>query len=435
MPKRSSSRRPTRKDIILFVSNVPEDVVASLSALKKMLGFKVYSAMMYDSRKPKTAEKQVKAHIDILIPVDFESTSKITRALMPYKDRLLAITCRGEYHVAQFRKVIPHVPYLRTPTVDSLAWSTNKLEMRKRFYAYDKTITPKFAIVDNAHASSIKKILSRVSFPLVMKPTGLAASLLVTLCYHEDELEKALRTAFRKIRRLYKEQGNPEEPRVLVEEFMEGDMYSIDSYVTSRGRVFHCPIVHIKTGYAAGKGDFFGYIRVTPTALSAASIKKAEEVAHKTVHALGLRSTTAHIELMRTEKGWRVIECGPRIGGNRVRMYELSYGFNHSLNDILIRIPKKPILARKPLGYTAVIEFFPEKEGVITKIKGVKKALELKSIKDLNQRKKVGERARFARHGGKAILNVVLFHKDRSALLADVRRLEQLISIETKKGV
>lgn len=430
----STKMTSSKKDIVLFVVNVPEGVVEALKELKKMYGYKIFSAAIYDPKKPSEVELAQQSHVDILIPVDFSSPSKLTKALLPYQDRLLAITCRGEYNIGHFRAIIPHVPYLRTPTVTSLEWATDKLEMRKRFFAYDKSITPKFTIVEDAGKASLAKIKQRVGFPLVMKPTGLAASLLVTLCYHQDELEKALRGAFRKVRRLYREQGAPTEPKMLVEEFMEGDMYSIDSYVTTRGKVYHCPVVHIKTGHAIGYEDFFGYVRITPTKLSKASIQKAQAVATKTIYALGLRNSTAHTELMRTEDGWKVIECGPRIGGNRVLMYRLSYGFDHALNDILIRIPKKPIISNRVRGYTAVLEFFAKQEGRIIKIKGVKKAQELGSFDSLVQKKKVGERAKFARHGGKAVLTVNLFNKTRADLLADMRRLEKMILIETKKG-
>lgn len=420
---------------MLFVVNLPEDAQGALKELKKMYRYPILSAVVFDPKKRHQAALAKKDSVDILIPADFSSPSKVTKALMPYQHRFLAVTCRGEYNIGLFRALIPHVPYLRTPTATSLEWATNKLEMRKRFFAYDKTMSPKFAIVEDAGKASIVKIKKRVKFPMVVKPTGLAASLLVTLCYHQDELERALRNAFRKVRKLYREQGAPTEPKILVEEFMEGDMYSIDSYVSTRGTVYHCPIVHIKTGQAVGYEDFFGYMRMTPTKLSKASILKAQDIATKTVHALGLRSSTAHTELMRTEDGWRVIESGPRIGGNRVLMYELSYGFNHALNDILIRIPKKPVISNRARGYSSVLEFFAKKEGRITKIKGRKKAELLGSFHSLTQKKKVGDRAKFASRGGKAILSVCLFNKDRSELLADIRRLEKMVVIETRKGV
>ena len=122
-----------------------------------------------------------------------------------------------------------------------------------------------------------------------MKPTGLAASLLVTLCYHQDELEKALKGAFEKCASCIANKERLRNPRCSWKSLVEGEMYSIDSYVTTRGKVYHCPIVHIKTGRSVGYDDFFGYVRITPTQLSKTSIQAAQVVATKTVRALGLR--------------------------------------------------------------------------------------------------------------------------------------------------
>ena len=140
-------------------------------------------------------------------------------------------------------------------------------------------------------------------------------------------------------------------------------MYSIDAYVNARGVIYFAPTVYVKTGREIGFDDFFGYMRLTPTMLNVAHTEEAQEAASKGIKALGMRSTTCHIELMRTEDGWKVIEMGPRIGGFRHEMYDLSYGIDHSLNDILIRIPKQPILPKKVRGYTAVMQFYAQKEG------------------------------------------------------------------------
>src|SRR5438045_8917826 len=103
-------------------------------------------------------------------------------------------------------------------------------------------------------------------------------------------------------------------------------------------------------------------MRVTPTQLSATHTEEAQAAAAKGIRALGLRSTTCHIELMRTERGWRVIEMGPRVGGFRHEMYELSYGINHALNDLLIRLARQPIITRKTKAYTAVRQFYAKQE-------------------------------------------------------------------------
>jgi len=215
----------------------------------------------------------------------------------------------------------------------------------------------------------------------------------------------------------------------LVEEFMDGAMFSVDTYVNQRGVTYHTPLVHVKTGRAVGFEDFFGYMRITPVILKPYKIEAARNVADKAIEALNLRSTTCHIELMKTEDGWKVIELGPRIGGFRHEMYELSYGFDHSLNDILIRIPRKPIISKKIKGFTSVMQFYAKEKGKLVNINGVNKVRKLESFKRIEIIKKHGDMCNFARNGDSPVFTIVLFNKNRSKLLADIRRLEQSIKI------
>lgn len=425
--------QPKNRNIVLIVSKKPNAGPATdLLNLKQEYNSGLRIALLHEKApQNKVQEKALNAY-DITIQVNFDKPKQIVQALQKYEGELLAATARGEGNLFLLRKLIPFIPYLKTPTVESLRWATDKLEMRRRFMAYDKSITPRYMSVKDAKKTTIQRIEERVGFPLIVKPTGLASSLLVSKAYHHEELEKALKKTFRKINTLTKDYKGKEEPRVLVEQFLEGSMYSIDAYVSSRGALYFCPLVSVKTGNQIGFDDFFGYQRLTPVTLRKSSIERAQDVTRKAVHALGLRSTTVHVELMRTDHGWKVIEVGPRIGGFRHEMYELSYGIDHFGNDVLVRIPRKPNIPKKELGHTAVFQFFPDKPGIIKTLKGVKKIKELDSFYKITLNKKVGDRSISAANGGKSVMDVVLFHEDRPKLLADVRRMETLVKIETK---
>ncbi len=416
------------RDVILFINHAAKDNIESVSAYSKAIKQKLKIAVIRDCKKKLINIEN--SNVDFFVSCDMSSPLKIAKALLPLQERLLAVVCRGEAHISFFSKIIPHVPYLRTPTSESLKWATDKVIMRELFSIHDKKITPKFKIIGDYKKSTLENLKKDVGFPMIIKPAELASSLLVNICYHKEELEETLKKAFKKIKKVYLENGRQNDPKILAEEFMDGDMYSIDAYVNSRGKIWFCPLVYVKTGKQIGFDDFFGYMRITPTQLSKKSIQEAQEATAKGIRALCLRNTTAHVELMKTEKGWKVIEIGPRIGGFRHVMYNLSYGINHSLNDILVRIPKKPHIPKKVKGFTAVLQFFSKKEGVLLKVKGIKKIKELESFNHIKQNKKIGDRAVFAKNGGKSVCDLTLFNKDRSKLLADIRRTEKMLLIE-----
>lgn len=432
MPSKKSWKKG--RDIILYVENAPEEATEALRVYieKNDLNWRI--ATIIDSRKKYSPEKilEIEERFDLIIKAKLDSPNSITKRLKPFEDRLLAISCRSESSLHRFKKIIPHVSYLRTPHSESIDYAIDKTEMRRRFNAYNPAITPKYTIVQDTTQSSIDKIHKKVSFPLVVKPAGLAASLLVTICYHDEELLSALRKNFRAIKKHYKSRGRTDEPKVLVEQFMEGEMYSIDSYVNSRGQIKHCPPVHVQTGRTIGFDDFFNYYQVTPSGLNKNSIKELEKVTEQGIRALGLINTSTHSELMRTEEGWKIIEIGARVGGFRQKFYNMSYGINHAVNDILTRIPAKVKIPKKIKGYSGVLKFYAKKEGRLKKIKGLKKIENLESIKYIEINREPDDICRFAKHGGKSVINFILFNPSKAKFLADKRRIEQSIQIDLK---
>ena len=421
-----------KKNILAYVQMLPAGAVASIRKYQKETGEKFRIMLIVDSHSSEARHVGDYEDLDILLTVDLSKPHRIAEVLLPYQDELLAITCRSESHMMKFVAVIPHVPYLRTPTTESLRWATDKYEMRKRFRLYDPKNTPKFTLVKENTKSERKRIIEKIGFPLIVKPTNLAQSLLVSICYHEEELEKALRISFKKLAKVYGENHRGEIPNLIVEEYMEGDMYSVDAYVNGKGVVYFCPMVKVLTGRDIGHDDFYNYLHMTPTGLKKETIERARERAEISIHALGLRNTTAHVELMKVDDEWKIVEIGPRVGGFRHKLHQLSCDIDHSLNDILIRIPRKPIIPKKCKGFAATLKWFPKEEGVIERLKGIKKIRELKSFVDITVNKKVGDRCHFSKNGGKAVFDVTLYNDERSKLLADIRRVEKLVDIQIK---
>ncbi len=419
------------KNIIAFVMNLPASAVLSVRKYEKTVGKSYRIMLIWDKKYPLSEKIQ---GYDELVMIDFASPEKISAAMVPWHDQLIAITCRSEANISRFAKIIPNVPYLRTPTSESLQWATDKYEMRKRFNAYDPTITPRYTLIKENTKTERARVITKVGFPMIVKPTNLAASLFVQICYHEDELQKALAVGFRKIKKAYEQDKRMEDPKILAEQFMEGDMYSVDSYVDSRGHVHHCPLVRVKTGRDIGHKDFFGYLQVTPTVLKRETIDRAQAVAESAIHALGLRSTSAHTELIKIDSDWKVVEVGPRVGGARDVLYALSCDIDHSINDVLVRIPKKPLVPKKCKGFAAYMKWFAEKEGVITEMKGIKKIEQLESFHKIEVNKKVGDKSIYASHGGRSVFNLYLFNFERSKLLADIRRIEQMVEVKVVRG-
>lgn len=428
------------KNIIAYVMKIPEGAIESIRKYEAELGTTFRIMLITDSKVTNNAKLDYKPvsnkvkDVDIKIECDISNPDDIAAKLLPYQAEMLAISCRSEQSMARFAKIIPHLPYLYTPTTESLQWASDKYLMRKRLRIYDPKITPKFTLVRKNTTQERERIAKKVGFPMIVKPTNMAASLFVSICYHEEDLKKTLNKTLKKLKKAYKNDNRLEEPKVIAEEYMDGDLYSVDSFVGMRGGVQHCPLVRQITAKSIGRDDFYNYIQMTPPDLKKETVEKAEEVAKKAIHALGIRNSIAHTELMKVDDEWKVVEIAARMGGFRHELHHITCGADHSLNDILIRIPKKFTIPKKITHFACAVKWFAEKEGVITEMKGLKKIEQLESFHSIDISKKVGDRSEFARNGGRSVFNLILKNTDRSKLLADIRRVEQtvVISVEEK---
>lgn len=424
-----------KKNIIAYVSKVPAEAIADIRAYEKQSGER-YRIMLIENSARNLTSRQTGANLvglDLIVSADFSSDSALQEVLSPYQEELCAITSRAESFLSDFIKIIPFVPYLQTPTPESLQWASDKRLMRRHFRVADSTISPKYSLIKNATEEELERVINLVGLPMIIKPTNLAQSLLINVCHHRDELRKAIKDTFKQIEKVYEENGRTEKPRIIAEEYMEGLQYSIDAYVSARGKVTCCPMVRQKTGHDIGRDDFFGYLQSTPTALSSETVLRARDVVKRGIHALGLRNTTVHVELMRIDNTWKIIEIGARIGGFRPQLHKLSCGINHGMNDVLVRMGRQPVVPSRCRRFAAAMKYYAKEEGEIESILGVKKIEKLSSFHRVEMRKKRGDRSIFAKNGGGAIFVLYLVNDSRSDLLADIRRVEETVKVKVQK--
>ena len=201
-------REAVHRDLILFINGIRISSLEAIETYKTRYDKEIEILILVDQKKKrllKEVEKFRKNKKVTIVKCDTDSPVQIKQALAPYKDRLLAVTCQFENSVTTLQKVLPHVPYLNGPTEESLDWSTDKILMRRMLKAHNPKITPKYTVIDDVSEKSLGKVAKNVGFPVVVKPAGLAASLLVSVCYHQEELDEVLELTFKKIDKLYKE--------------------------------------------------------------------------------------------------------------------------------------------------------------------------------------------------------------------------------------
>lgn len=421
------------KDIILTINVVEPPLVRAVGLLSQSLKRKLHGLVLVHADYAKL-ENRPKDHTGLFTEIvcDFNDPDELQRVLKPYAERILAATCRYEEALQPFSQVIPFLPYIPTPSETSLFWSTEKPLMRDRLSNYDKNLTPKYRYVGLEDVAHIASIVKDFSFPVIVKPAGLAKSLLVTRCETVAELKTALKRSFQIIYDIYEREQYPGKPGVLVEEMMQGQMYSVDAYTMGDGETFCLPVVKVVTAHSLSLPGFYSYEVIVPVDLSDKEVAGAHQACRDAIKALNLRNTTSHIELFRTPTGWKIIEVAARIGGHRDDLYREVYGIEHFVNDLNIHMGNKPQMPGEPRKHALALNMYAETEGEIAAISGVQQARQLESVVYLKVHAQPGNYALFATNGGNPVIDAVLSNKDAKRLQADLKRLRELVNIEVK---
>ncbi len=232
-------------------------------------------------------------------------------------------------------------------SVETAQWSTDKFQMKERF---------ELGGVPHAQGRLISKVeeAEGLVFPVIVKPRDNSGSRGVKLCRDKNELQISIDEALE----------NSKLDTVLVEEFIEGPEYSIES-LHHDGKSEVIQFTEKKTTEFPYNVEL-GHIQ--PATISDENKQKIREIVAKIGKALNFENCPSHTELKINERGIFVIETSPRLGGDYITstLTPLSTGVN--LEDELLKISLGEEINPSPkaVQYSGV-RFFAFKEGSIIK--------------------------------------------------------------------
>lgn len=421
------------KNIVVFINDFYPEFARAFTKLSERLGRPLRGIMLIDAER-KASGKYLPDRDGFFeeIVVDFSDDAALRKAIKPLEQNLLLVGCESERSQLYFQRVIPHVPYVNTPTESSAHWSTNKGKMRELLTSYDPRISPQAVLTHDASEDTIKEILSKIHFPLIIKPTGLAASMLVNKVTNERELRDVLKSSFASLEEIYEHHRGLGQKTIVVEEFVEGRTYSIDAYVDASGNTYMLPFIHYENASMVGQDGYQIYRNETFTELSDDDIAEGQAVARKAIHAVGLRSSVAHIELFHTENSWKVIELGARPGGQRQDMYEVSYGIDHALNELLVKVGLEPDIFTELRTYSETFNLYAPKSGTVESLEGIDDVRRHPQLHSMDISVKPGDKVMPSNNGGTMLIDGLMHNSDREQLRRDTDAVRSTIKIKVK---
>jgi D-alanine-D-alanine ligase-like ATP-grasp enzyme len=381
------------------------------------------------TNRPKAYRKFEAQGVSVL---ECDFTPKQIKRQLAEVGSIKAVTCRGDMYVQYLRQVVPYLPAdVPVSSAKSLEIATNKRLMREAFTKACPEYTPKHLQINSV--DDCEKATKQLMSPVIVKPASLASSLMIQHCYDAAELRAVVTKALKQLAKVYQKEQRNEEPELIVEEYLEGDFYSIDSYVLRPGQVWHTPPIWYMPAKQLGIDDFYLYKRSLPTRLSAEETRQAEAAAEAAIAAAGLQYTSVHVELVLTRTdGWKIIEIGSRLGRFRNIMYREACGIDHSYNDLLIHVGLEPELAIKDRpAYCAAYSIYPERNGVLKEVTSLARLQKkTKSVIYFVDKSRPGARVYPAKNGGHALCEVIFANSSKTSFDADCAWFEKHVTAE-----
>ena len=382
--------------------------------------------LLQDVAKTKFPDKKFKNRI----VTDFSNEQTIYTALTQLKKPADGVIATYENYVLPAAYIARHLelPGMPIPAAEAC---TDKSVMRSLFAKAPEKISPAYAVVNSE--PELRAFAYAHSFPLILKPANLAKSLLVTKSSSIEELVNNYRHSISLLSTTYKKYAPNRAPKLLVEEFLEGTIHSVDAFVDASGEphiLNH--IVDYETGYDIGYDDNFHYSRVLPSRLAQDAQKALIRCAEIGIHALGMKNSPAHVEIIMTKAGPRIVEIGARNGGYRERMHSLANGIDITRNALALALHEPLAVSATRDEACAVLELFPKQLGVFVGLENLKALQELPSFHYLSIKAKTGQTVGKSGDGYKMCAVVILHASTYDALKNDLVYVRNHVTVNVR---
>lgn len=294
---------------------------------------------------------------------------------------------------------------------DTAIKATDKAAMI-RVFEEKGVACPWYRVVSNP--ADVFDIAHHITYPCITKPTDSSGSRGIMLAHNPEELVTAVAYSA--------ENGRGGE--VIIEEYMQGPEVSVEVIVW-QGEVH---ILQITDKLTTGAPRFVEMGHTQPSRLGAAIQERITDLTRRAVKAIGIENGPAHVEIMVTESGPKMVELGARMGGDCIttHLVPLSTGIDMIKATIDICLGQTPDIVPKQ-NRGAVIRYLQAPCGFITSIENVETVREMPGVQEIAFTAKVGDYA-----GG------IYSSADRIGfVIADGRSAEEaeLICEECKKQI
>lgn len=271
--------------------------------------------------------------------------------------------------------------------------------------------------------------LEELTYPLVVKPTGLAGSALVKIVHNATEFKFHYET-FNDLAQKSGTDFYHKKVSFIAEEYISGPQYSMNLYVNAAGEIVFCPVVRVITPVEFDIDDTYSALQYTTNELSIEEVTDLKEAIRAVISHFKVKNTSMHFDCVLSNGQWKFFEVGLRIGGNRQKLFELHNGMDHFLNDINNRIGT-PLIVPAGEKTVCIVQKAPTKRGTLRQINYTRSIDTLDSTLVMEDKvSDIGKLTGPVSTGGGVTVRCFVFGKLQDKVVATAQKLFRSIHIE-----
>lgn len=292
----------------------------------------------------------------------------------------------------------------------------NKIETRIKFMQ-NYIPQPFFSYVENEEF--LKDIVKEIGYPCVFKPVDNCASRGLSIVQNEDEIRSAFEEAVK----------NSKEPKVLIERFIEGKEYSVDTIIY-QNRLYPCGISDRefiqKDNYAVQSGS------LTPSLLPTEKQEEIYNLMEEAAKALKINNSAFKGDIIIDQQGKvYILEVTARLSGGFDSQYRkpLSFGVNLIKATIDLALGREldfRDIVPKWVKFSKTFHIFP-KPGIIKKVEGLDEFGHIRGVQGIHKifwSKNIGNKVNDYRTCADRVVHIIGY----ADTLEELRQIEKNVT-------
>jgi cysteine synthase A len=368
------------------------------------------------TRKPRTYSEEILRHVDRVVPCETNDAHEVLKALeqLARASRLDGVTTTADMYVPQAafaaeRLGLPGMPY------EAALCARNKYRMRERLQLACPEHNAAFARVTSVDEAL--REAERIGYPLISKPQDENDGLDVRLIHGPEELKAHLSS---RPERATNTAGQPKAPGVLLEEYLVGAEFSVET-LQSKGQprqvmgVVGKVLTGLERGCFVECGDRFPYLGPETEPLVRA--------VHRILDGLGVDCGVVHTECRIQDGRVKVMEVNPRLAGEKLGSHLIELASGQSAVEALVEIALGENVRWAPprAAGAAMYNPFADRVGTFTGLRNRDEVLKMPGVVGVWVRIEPGTRVQPPESNGDLLADVIATGRDCDEAYARAR--------------